>query len=69
MEINLEDYSLKTKVYDFDCEFPVCEDSDVGNEWRYSYFISKTKAASILCYNTLVRFDRISENSIKKDFG
>jgi hypothetical protein len=41
LEVNLEDFTYNFASKKINCEFPLCEDSEVGKKWKYSYFISK----------------------------
>ncbi len=41
LEINLDDFTYKFNTKNFDCEFPLCEDHEVGKKWQYSYIVAK----------------------------
>ena len=61
LKVSLKDFSYNCKTKDINCEFPICEDREVGKKWRYSYFISKDKGGDFINFDKLVRYDRIKD--------
>lgn len=68
MELNLEDFTYKFSSKNINCEFPVCDDSEVGKKWKFTYFISKEKGNEVFSFNKLVRYDRINDEIFTKHF-